>query len=536
MAPQREVPPSRSSDDRREQRPILRPSLTSQPRLSSSLRHATTPQLSPSPPAEENTPTRAARIESPASVKTVIPHDTTPTATSHPAIQSYDFPKPIYDPTIIQPSPQHQPFMDLSPTVTPSVTHPHPHIMERKQSTANTSRASVPFMSSQGQDYQPSHDQYSQSADLQYPPPNLYDVVLKLNADPRLHAWWASVADVLKESYLGERATLAVPVDATDIENVPWVLRAAYDDSGLKIPIQPSQHKRRVPSDSKIVSAMGPVRSLSATRGRGPLRPSLRGRHSYAGYETPSSQSHLGSTRLQPDDFSPHGGSTSSRKAHFDEAKPPSSQSSVPDSVSEPAMEPDGSSESSTEMRSAVFTNLRPLNSEQESLVESSHISRVLAQRKTVVLTRNYAIDHDGPVREDPLDGEHMDKSRQSHFKNGSSIDDRTAKGRPLQPKPTPPSHAYLSSHSKYLKMTRYEEVEQIPPSPWSNSPAPSPAVQAEPDENPFFISANVEESSFSPKQAAHDYAHTGAVEVSRLRKALSKVSRSTNHYLGHWR
>uniref|UniRef100_A0A8H7MYK3 PAC domain-containing protein n=1 Tax=Bionectria ochroleuca TaxID=29856 RepID=A0A8H7MYK3_BIOOC len=52
----------------------------------------------------------------------------------------------------------------------------------------------------------------------------------------------------------------------------------------------------------------------------------------------------------------------------------------------------------------------------------------------------------------------------------------------------------------------KYEEFEQAPPSPWSQSPAPSPAVRADPKENTFFTDATVDEDSFNPGTTPLDY------------------------------
>src|SRR5207248_1972583 len=43
-----------------------------------------------------------------------------------------------------------------------------------------------------------------------------------------------------------------------------------------------------------------------------------------------------------------------------------------------------------------------------------------------------------------------------------------------------------------------YEEYEQAITSPWSQSPAPSPAIRSDPNENPFFTSSKVDEESFN--------------------------------------
>ncbi|KAL2355187.1 histidine kinase HHK2p [Cryomyces antarcticus] len=63
-------------------------------------------------------------------------------------------------------------------------------------------------------------------------------------------------------------------------------------------------------------------------------------------------------------------------------------------------------------------------------------------------------------------------------------------------------------------KKSTYEEYEQYPSSPWAQSPAPSPAIQTDPEDNPFFASGNVDEDSFNPTETGLDYSHAGVVEA----------------------
>ncbi|MCJ1481371.1 hypothetical protein MMC06_001528 [Schaereria dolodes] len=58
----------------------------------------------------------------------------------------------------------------------------------------------------------------------------------------------------------------------------------------------------------------------------------------------------------------------------------------------------------------------------------------------------------------------------------------------------------------KTCRNAPYEDYEQIPASPWSQSPAPSPAVQVDPDVNPFFAQAAIDEDAFAEDPPLHDY------------------------------
>ncbi|EEY16887.1 peroxide stress-activated histidine kinase mak1 [Verticillium alfalfae VaMs.102] len=63
-----------------------------------------------------------------------------------------------------------------------------------------------------------------------------------------------------------------------------------------------------------------------------------------------------------------------------------------------------------------------------------------------------------------------------------------------------------LDQESPKPPTPQYEEYEQAPPSPWSQSPAPSPAIRSDTKENPFFADAMVDEDSFNPTSAPEDY------------------------------
>ncbi|CAK7267396.1 hypothetical protein SEPCBS119000_002525 [Sporothrix epigloea] len=65
-----------------------------------------------------------------------------------------------------------------------------------------------------------------------------------------------------------------------------------------------------------------------------------------------------------------------------------------------------------------------------------------------------------------------------------------------------------------------YEEYEQMPPSPWSQSPAPSPAVRHDPAENPFFSDAVVDEDSFNPTLSPEEYKELSPPEAIGLDNA----------------
>ena len=77
-----------------------------------------------------------------------------------------------------------------------------------------------------------------------------------------------------------------------------------------------------------------------------------------------------------------------------------------------------------------------------------------------------------------------------------------------------PTSIRTADDHGEPLPTPRYEEYEQAPPSPWAQSPAPSPAVRDETTENPFFVNAPVDEETFNPRRSPQDYTEMPQLET----------------------
>ena len=70
-----------------------------------------------------------------------------------------------------------------------------------------------------------------------------------------------------------------------------------------------------------------------------------------------------------------------------------------------------------------------------------------------------------------------------------------------------------------------YEEYEQYPASPWSQSPAPSPAIQADEEVNPFFTpEVQHVEDSFNPTTTPKDYSQLGQVEAIGVERASTVI------------
>ncbi|KEQ74699.1 hypothetical protein M436DRAFT_43231 [Aureobasidium namibiae CBS 147.97] len=260
----------------------------------------------------------------------------------------------------------HQPFTALSPTVSAAQSGDSSTPGGAAMSGATTPAATGAAFAPQGFEFGPSQDP-------RFPTPNVYDLVLQLNSEPGLDAWWSTVANIMNDVYKADRASLALPADSNDIENVPWGQKATFNVSGREDSSNESQASNHPPPS---ISSLAP-RSDPSTWNR--MRPNLETRHSYAGHTTADSP-------------------------------------------------------------------LRP----------------------------------------------------------GSAL------------RPNMPSRTRRSSV--------YEEYEQYPPSPWAQSPAPSPAMQADPENNPFFTAEESVEDSFNPNDATHDYSHLEPVEAIGVDRAHTVV------------
>ena len=390
-------------------------------------------------------------------------------------------------------APSHKPFTLLSPTNTPS------QVIEGTSAATDdpaSSGVSTPAAHHAGDD-------------PNFPTPDLYDMILMLSAEPGLEAWWANVTQIMAEAYCAERASLAIPGDMTDLENVPWGQKATFNVYGADS-FGSSIHDSGVTSEpdsgaaNRILeepdTAIGP---LPTTR-----RPVLESRHSIAGV--------LPDPALKGARQRPHGpvraksniyghdsdiaGPTPSPRALKQLLKARSSFLS--ESQSSGGRNKQGSSESATSVvRAIVHRTLQALEVEPDSLMVRTGIPSMFGKRKPVVLTRAYADDSSNP-----------DLSSQSHRRNtslkGSAIRHVGAKSSERFDERERGRAGEAGRGTKSLRT--YDEYEQHEPSPWSQSPAPSPAARPDPSESPFFIqTAGIDETAFEPNPPAFDYAAT---------------------------
>lgn len=371
--------------------------------------------------------------------------------------------------------------------------------------------------------------------DPKYPSPNLYDLTLKLNADPGLDAWWSSLVDILQAHYGAERISLAVPGDSTDLENVPWGQKAIFNqsinDRGENLYPRKFREQVSVVGGSTLGSNGNPGKRREEvvegpkTPGVGPAtpskRPSLLSRHSFAGFGNDGKYS----TAIRD----------SPRLQHVTTAKRPQvpgdgESGSTPKSVAESRRNPSTHGESSSplgsqrDVRQAVFTLPRPLEVETDPLIKRTGVVKLFGRTKPVVLTREYSQDQVAPFQSDgqelvqtPDDKVQITPSGESQAPELPSCISDSTRTRSV-------SNPSAPIYRPQFPMEVYEEYEQVPPSPWSQSPAPSPAPRAHADQNPFFATHAVDEAAFARNPPPHDYSKLEPLEAIGVDRSKSVV------------
>ncbi|SMR54329.1 unnamed protein product [Zymoseptoria tritici ST99CH_1E4] len=401
----------------------------------------------------------------------------------------------------------HQPFTTLSPTVSNQPRNESE--TPRKMSFGVLSGDSTP--AGNAMFLPPGGTEFGGLEDPRYPTPNLYDLVLQLNSEPGMEQWWTTVTNILHDHFEADRASLVLPVDPTDIENVPWGQKSTFSMRGAEEcaagrtertrPNTPGLLQRpefviREPSSD----APADVRPQKLHPER--LRPRLDQRHSYAGPGR-EARDMLGqitdTTAKKP--VRPQGISRTATHAGplpisgFHSRMAPSRLSSTQSirqsSLDEQFSSVGGNSEEAP--YAEVFNALRPLDTETRPLIESIGVNRVLERGRVVAITRDYVSD---------------------------APDANISKSAP-SPLPKNPDKAFGNYRSVFAvdndpRPSRdYEEYEQHPTSPWAQSPAPSPAIQADEETNPFFAQDdNQLEDSFNPAVSPKDYAQFAQVEA----------------------
>jgi PAS domain S-box-containing protein len=415
----------------------------------------------------------------------------------------------------------HMPFTSLSPTVSAAYPREYAVPKDRIASESSTPAASSTPFAPGGR-----HHQTSEGEDPRYPSPNLYDLVLRLGVEPGLMGWWTTVTSIMRDHYGVERATLAVPADVSDIENVPWGQKTSFtatasDSSPRDATYQQGTGRQSHFSPEEPLSVQTfetvDVPPISTIPER---RPKLFSHHSFAGHErqkqnmspdtpTPSAPvrprgplravSHAPQTAMRPDHplRQVSQASFDGMSPGFDHATPTGGPS-----FSDPEFSSVGGEHSPP---TAVYHVLRALDHEPDALIDNIGINRVLERGRLVTLTRDYSTSTT-LTKEDLLEKDKQEQQRPSAMQGTAAAQEAhkatNARGR-----------ASLATSDPRLQQ-RYEEYEQYPSSPWAQSPAPSPAIQNDADTNPFFATGNVDEETFNPSRSPQDYAQYGMVEA----------------------
>lgn len=405
--------------------------------------------------------------------------------------------------------PRHKPFTLLSPTNVPESGE-----MQSNGANMGWPDPTTPANSHQFQSRLKNDDLLE---DPNFPLPDLYDIVLLLNAEPGLDAWWANVTEILAEAYGAERASLAVPGDMTDLENVPWGQKASFnvfgvdrsDSSALESTV-PSEHQGGLEQDifpgkraDEVLNGIHKKLQLRADS----KRPSLESRHSIVGLMPDS----MGKTFRQRPSGPVRAASGRSEVAGLDAYRPIEDSPPRPrDMLEESAVLADtvaNSSDSASQgIKAVVHRALHALESEQNPLIVRTGVTALFGKRRPVVMTRSLA--------ESPLSASFAKTRESSKSDDASTRQGRHRGGPQLQ-------QASESAPSRLLPLERpklsqgYEEFEQPEPSPWSKSPYPSPAARADPSESPFFNqSVHVDETAFNSEPPPYDYSVNQPVEA----------------------
>lgn len=357
--------------------------------------------------------------------------------------------------------------------------------------------------------------------------PSLYDLTLQLNANPGLEAWWSNLAEILETHYGAERISLAVPGDSTDLENVPWGQKAFFNRNGstssenIQIALrdeQTTEIQGARNSDQTEENKVGMMEFQPKTSKLVPAatRPSLTSRHSFGGFAHskkssppmhPEGQQHASKKNI---------GKTERKHARIvDRVEAMQSSSSHRQSMIQ--LKPNERPNLSVHgLRQGVFPVARALEMESDPLIKRTGVVKLFGRASPVVLTREYS-------------PESMHPSIMSSESGLSPLE--TVQVTPIVdgPNEIDPMAAAASVKQAATNLNppiigHYDEYEQVPQSPWSQSPAPSPAPRTHADQNPFFTSHAVDEGAFSKNPPAHDYSSPHPLEAIGIDKSKTLI------------
>lgn len=444
----------------------------------------------------------------------------------------------------------HRPFTTLSPTgsapdspassAAATATFGTSRVQDRILSNPSTPASAIAFRPAVA-------SQASQQGDIPgFPTPNLYELSLMLTAEPGLEAWWRTVIWIMTDLYKAERLTLAVPADSTDLENVPWGQKATYNarlEDGLSMEYM-ARGSSVIPSSAGDASEPPLAAGDDAAKLQVPFRPRMSARHSFTAFEDekqrdPSGMGPPSSSRpYRPGVFSRsqsfYPGSTRAERAQQEAAPTGLNQQALAehDAEEQEVAEEWQAPAPEIENHGRVFELLQALDYEADPLIDHHGVAKVLERGRVIALTRSYPYPDDAtPAKNPELKGVGRSHSPEVSKKRGKRLRHESTtklsnilgsahsiKRQPHERKPGQQNIDQMISEGEPRRppTPTYEEFEQAPPSPWSQSPAPSPAIRADPKDNPFFsdAGATVDESSFDPMTGTPDYSGIGPQEA----------------------
>ncbi|OJD16732.1 hypothetical protein AJ78_03111 [Emergomyces pasteurianus Ep9510] len=397
------------------------------------------------------------------------------------------------------------------------------------------------------------HHAHSTAENQRHPTPNLYAITLMLNSEAGLDAWWSNTVRVLHTHFGAERAALAIPGDSTDLENVPWGQKATYSLYGYRTTSSsagttPGTYEAETPlKDSSTRQATTTDKTQNNPKSSKPNRQNLAGsetrppmitRHSFAGFGRPGN---IGSRdkSVRPDGPTRTKSSLSSQPGTKDDKDSTPSADHRPGTTSDqwpshPSMD---SAERIPCPSVAVFPIPRALEVESDPLIKRTGVVKLFGRTNPAVLTRQYTHDpmasplYDSITRQVSKDdtvqaspgATVLNEPTTCNVSIGrTSVCSASSASTTTQtitelPQPSVPEYSSNTDTSPPNSSCSdsYEEYEQIPQSPWSQSPAPSPAPLSNPEQNPFFNSSSkVDEDAFASSPPLHDYSTNQPIEA----------------------
>ncbi|KAF4457769.1 hypothetical protein F53441_393 [Fusarium austroafricanum] len=452
---------------------------------------------------------------------------------------SYPFPRMA--PAGFVPSYLHRPFTTLSPTGAPrafsygSFDALGMAAQDKVLSSTSTPASNFTFNPSA---------MSPQPENPDFPNPSLYELSLMLAAEPGLDAWWSNVVQIMRDIYKAERVTLAIPADSTDIENVPWGQKATFNlhkEDDLSLGYMAGKQSSSIVLSASDYDKSGPGSNATPSISDDTLtaksapRPGLYSRHSFTTYEEnrEQTQSHPNTQARRPAFLarsqSNYPAGPASRETYIDYAKLNKTTLDEHDAIEQQIPSWEAPLMGEKESQGRVLPVLQALDYEADPLIDHSGVMRVLERGRAIALTRTYPylaeeVPSEPSKKPRPSDQEsspntprNFVKPRSDSFSKLSSMFSSASSSRvPTRSKTHSAADRAKSIASRLEgrleedmprpRTPKYEEFEQAPPSPWSQSPAPSPAVRADPKENPFFTDAMVDEDSFNPGTGTEDY------------------------------